>query len=211
MKLVNYQLQNQIEYLGEDKPNNFFKEYLQSILEDTSKPYYQRADYIGLSMQEIKSKIDTLSSDISELQTLKKKLSNALDIAKTQVAEIFISNGIDRIDGNIISSLTLTNATNKTKDEILIKNEDALINLGYVKFSVDVEAVEKALQTKEGKKELKKFVVLMPITVTTPAKIKVNTKRTAVNNVEAIEVDEILVIGQQMEDEYKNEYKKLVA
>ena len=211
MKLVNYQLQTQIEYLSDDKPNNFFKEYLQSILEDTSKPYYQRADYIGLSLNEIKSKIDTLSSDISELQALKKKQSNALDIAKVQVAEIFLANGIDRIDGNIISSLTLTNPTSKTKDEIIIKNEEALINLGYVKFSVDVEAVEKALQTKEGKKELKKFVDVMPITVTTPAKIKVNTKRTAVNNVEAIEVDEILVIEQQMEDEYKNEYKKLVA
>lgn len=197
MKLVNYQLQTQIEHLGEDKPNNFFKEYLQSILEDTSKPYYQRADYIGLSLNEIKSKIDTLTSDISDLQALKKKLSNALDIAKVQVAEIFIGNGIDRIDGNIISSLTLTNPTTKTKDEILIKDEKTLINLGYVKFSVDLEAVEKALQTKEGKKELKKFVDVMPITVTTPTKIKVNTKRTSVNNVEAIEVDEILVIEEQ--------------
>ena len=211
MKLINYQLQTQIEYLSDEKPNNFFKEYLQSILEDTSKPYYQRADYIGLSMQEIKSKIDTLSSDISELQARKKKLSNALEIAKVQVAEIFASNGIDRIDGNIISSLTLTNPTSKTKDEIIIKNEEALINLGYVKFSVDIEAIEKALQTKEGKKELKKYVEVMPITVTTPAKIKVNTKRVAVSNVEAIEVDEILVIEQQMEDEYKNEYKKLAA
>ena len=213
MKLVNYQLQTQIEYLGEDKPNNFFKEYLQSILEDTSKPYYQRADYIGLSMQEIKSKIDTLSSDISELQALKKKLSNALEIAKVQVAEIFASNGIDRIDGNIISSLTLTNPTTKTKDEIIIKNEEALINLGYVKFSVDLEAVEKALSTKEGKKELKKYIDVIPLTVSTPAKIKVNTKRAAVDNtqIEAIETDEILVIEQQMEDEYKNEYKKLAA
>ncbi len=197
MKLVNYQLQTQIEYLSDDKPNNFFKEYLQSILEDTSKPYYQRADYIGLSMQEIKSKIDTLTSDISDLQALKKKLSNALEIAKVQVADIFIANGIDRIDGNIISSLTLTNPTSKTKDEIIIKDEKTLINLGYVKFSVDLEAVELALQTKEGKKELKKFVDVIPITVTTPAKIKVNTKRTSVNNVEAIEVDEILVIEEQ--------------
>ena len=211
MKLINYQLQTQIEYLSDEKPNNFFKEYLQSILEDTSKPYYQRADYIGLSMQEIKSKIDTLSSDISELQALKKKLSNALEIAKVQVAEIFASNGIDRIDGNIISSLTLTNPTSKTKDEIIIKNEEALINLGYVKFSVDIEAIEKALQTKEGKKELKKYIDVIPLTVSTPAKIKVNTKRVAVSNVEAIEVDEILVIEQQMEDEYKNEYKKLAA
>ena len=107
MKLVNYQLQTQIEYLSENKINSHFKDYLKSVLQDTSKPYYQRADYIGLSLNEIKNKIDTLTSDISELQALKKKLSNALEIAKVQVAEIFFENGIDRMDGNIISSLTL--------------------------------------------------------------------------------------------------------
>ena len=41
-------------------------------------------------LNEIKSKIDTLTSDISELTSTKKKLSNALDIAKVQVAEIFL-------------------------------------------------------------------------------------------------------------------------
>ena len=210
MKLVNYQLQTQIEYLSENKINSHFKDYLKSVLQDTSKPYYQRADYIGLSLNEIKSKIDTLSSDISELQALKKKLSTALEIAKVQVAEIFLENGIDRMDGNIISSLTLTNPTSKTKDEIIIKNEDALINLGYVKFSVDLEAVEKALKTKEGKKELKKLVDVIPITVSTPAKIKVNTKRTSANNTqsEANETDEILVIEEQIKN-YQSE--KLVA
>lgn len=210
MKLINYALQTQIEYLSdENKSNNeFFKKYLQGILDDTSKPYYQRADYIGLSLNEIKNKIDTLSSDISELQALKKKLSNALDIAKIQVADIFMSNGIDRIDGNIISSLTLSNSTIKTKDEIIIKDENTLINLGYVKFSVDMEAVEKALKTKEGKKELKKFVEVMPITVTTPAKIKVNSKRVSANNSQIIETDEILVIEEQIEN-YQSE--KLVA
>ena len=208
MKLVNYQLQTQIEYLSENKINSHFKDYLKSVLQDTSKPYYQRADYIGLSLNEIKNKIDTLTSDISELQALKKKLSNALEIAKVQVAEIFFENGIDRMDGNIISSLTLSNPTNKTKDEIIIKNEDALINLGYVKFSVDLEAVEKALKTKEGKKELKKFVDVIPITVSTPAKIKVNTKRISANNTQTVETDEILVIEEQIEN-YQSE--KLVA
>ena len=210
MKLVNYQLQTQIEYLGENKTNSHFKDYLKSVLEDTSKPYYQRADYIGLSMQEIRSKIDTLSSDISDLQALKKKLNSALEIAKELTANVFLENGIDRIDGNIISSLTLTNPTSKTKDEILIKNENALINLGYVKFSVDYEAIEKALQTKEGKKELKKLVDVTPITISTPAKIKVNTKRTSVNNteIEANETDEILIIEEQIEN-YQSQ--KLVA
>jgi hypothetical protein len=210
MKLVNYQLQTQIEYLGENKTNSHFKDYLKSVLEDTSKPYYQRADYIGLSLNEIKSKIDTLTSDISDLQALKKKLNSALEIAKELTANVFLENGIDRIDGNIISSLTLTNPTSKTKDEILIKNENALINLGYVKFSVDLEAVEKALQTKEGKKELKKFVEVTPITISTPAKIKVNTKRPSANNTETEtnETDEILIIEEQIEN-YQSQ--KLVA
>jgi len=210
MKLVNYQLQTQIEYLGENKTNSHFKDYLKSVLEDTSKPYYQRADYIGLSLNEIKSKIDTLTSDISDLQALKKKLNSALEIAKELTANVFLENGIDRIDGNIISSLTLTNPTSKTKDEILIKNENALINLGYVKFSVDYEAIEKALQTKEGKKELKKFVEVTPITISTPAKIKVNTKRTSANNTEikVNETDEILIIEEQIEN-YQSQ--KLVA
>ena len=204
MKLVNYQLQTQIEYLGENKPNNFFKEYLQGILEDTSKPYYQRADYIGLSLNEIKSKIDTLTSDISDLQALKKRLNSALEIAKELTANVFLENGIDRIDGNIISSLTLTNTTSKTKDEIFIKDENAVMTLGYVKFSVDYEAIEKALTTKEGRKELKKFVDVTTLTITNPAKIKVNTKRASANNVEAVETDEILVI-----ENYQSE--KLVA
>lgn len=222
MKLVNYALQTQIEYLAEEKSNNFFKEYLQSILEDTSKPYYQRADYIGLSLNEIKNKIDTLTSDISDLQNLKKKLSNALEIAKIQVAEIFALNGIDRIDGNIISSLTITNSTSKTKDEIIIKNENALINLGYVKFSVDIEAIEKALQTKEGKKELNKLVQITPITVTTPAKVKVNLKKNSISKSDSstnyvnsipIETDEILVIEQEIKNENlsNNQSEKLLA
>ena len=205
MKLINYQLQTQIEYLSEDKSTQHFKDYIKLILEDTSKPYYQRADYIGLSLNEIKSKIDTLASDISDLQTLKKKLTSSLEIAKELTANVLVENGIDRIDGNIISSLTLTTPTSKTKDEILIKDENAVMSLGYVKFSVDIEAIEKALQTKEGKKELKKFVDIATITVSTPSKIKVNTKRVSANNtlnIEPRETDEILIIE---EEQYENQ------
>jgi hypothetical protein len=204
MKLVNYALQNQIEILSEDKPQDFFKTYLQNIIEDTSKPYYQRADYIGLSLNEIKSKIDCLTQDISELQALKKKLSTALELAKVQVADIFTANGIDRMDGNIISSITLTTSTSKEKNVITIKNESKVMALGFVSFSVDLEAVEKALLTKQGQKELKGLVEVIPMTITTPAKVKVNTKRTAANNVELKDTDEILIIEEQTQD-YKSQ------
>ena len=211
MKLVNYKLQTQMENLNESSTNIHFKDYLKSILEDTNTPYFQKADYIGLSLQEIASKIEYIGTDIRELQAYKKKLQTALALAKELVADVLIQNGVDRVDGNLISSLTLQAESISTKSDLIILDENKVMTLGYVKFSVDIEAIEKALQTKEGKKELKKYVEVMPITVTTPAKIKVNTKRVAVSNVEAIEVDEILVIEQQMEDEYKNEYKKLAA
>jgi len=55
---------------------------------------------------------------------------------------------------------------------------------------------------------LKDLVQITPITITTPAKIKVNTKRTSANNTQNVETDEILVIEQEIED-YQSE--KLVA
>ena len=145
MKLVNYQLQNQIELLTEQKSNSYFKEYLQSVLEDESKPYYQKADYVGLSLNELKNKIDFLSNDIKELQAYKKRLSSALDIAKDVTAEVFIKNGVDRIDGNIISSITLSKPSTKTKDTLTITDENEVMKMGYVKFEPDTESILKGM------------------------------------------------------------------
>ena len=177
MKLVNYQLQTQIEYLSPEKSTQFFSEYIRSVLEDDSKSYYQKADYVGLSLQELKEKIDTLSQDIQELQKLKKKLSLSLDMAKEITAAVFLKNGVDRIDGNIISSLTLTKPTTKTQTAITIENPVAVMELGYIKYEPDLEAIEKAMETEDGAKELGEYVTRTSTTVTVPAKIKVNVKR----------------------------------
>ena len=87
------------------------------------------------------------------------------------------------------------------------------MTLGYVKFSVDIDAVEKALATKEGRKELKKFVDVTTLTITNPAKIKVNTKRASANNTEteAKETDEILVIEEEIGNLENYQSQKLVA
>ncbi|WP_323589221.1 hypothetical protein [Aliarcobacter butzleri] len=190
MKLVNYALQQQIEYLSEEKSKQHFKEYLQSILEDTSTPYFQRCDYVGLSLNELKSKIDTLTKDISELQEYKKKLSSALDIAKELTAEVFINNGIDRIDGNIISSLTLTKPSITTKNKITILKSNELMRLGYVKFSVDDEAIARVVEeNSDALKELESYISIEKIETVNPVKVKVNIKR-VVNNITT--TDEIL-------------------
>ena len=177
MKLLNYQLQTHIESLSGAKSTKYFGDYIRTILQDTTKPYYQRADYVGLSLQEIKSKIDTLSSDIKELQNLKKRLSDSLEIAKEIIASVFLENGVDRIDGNIISSLTLTLQASKTQTELKIFDAEALMRLGYIKYAPDTEAIERALMNEEEAKELEALAVLESTTLTTPSKIKVNAKR----------------------------------
>ena len=181
MKLVNYKLQTQMENLNEDSTNQYFKDYLKSILEDSNTPYFQKADYIGLSLQEIASKIEYIGTDIKELQAYKKKLQTALALAKELVADVFISNGVDRVDGNLISSLTLQAESISTKSDVVILDENKVMGLGYVKFTPDIEAIKIAINTAKGKKELEGLVSVITETTTIKPKVKVNSKK-AINN-----------------------------
>ena len=181
MKLVNYKLQTQMENLNEDSTNQYFKEYLKSILEDSNTPYFQKADYIGLSLQEIASKIECIGTDIRELQAYKKKLQTALSLAKELVADVLIQNGVDRVDGNYISSLTLQAESKSTKTDLIILDENRVMGLGYVKFSPNIEAIKIALETSKGKIELEGLVSVITETTTIKPKIKVNSKK-AINN-----------------------------
>ena len=180
MKLVNYKLQTQMENLNEDSTNQYFKEYLKSILE-ANTPYFQKADYIGLSLQEIASKIEYIGTDIRELQAYKKKLQTALALAKELVADVFISNGVDRVDGNLISSLTLQAESTSSKTDLIILDENKVMTLGYVKFTPDIEAIKIAINTAKGKKELEGLVSVITETTTIKPKVKVNSKK-AINN-----------------------------
>ena len=203
MKLVNYKLQTQMENLNEDSTNQYFKEYLKSILE-ANTPYFQKADYIGLSLQEIASKIEYIGTDIRELQAYKKKLQTALTLAKELVADVLIQNGVDRVDGNFISSLTLQAESISTKSDVVILDENKVMGLGYVKFTPDIEAIKIALQTSKGKKELEGLVSVITETTTIKPKVKVNSKKQkdATNKSVTLEI----VVNESNNEEYSEDY-----
>ena len=181
MKTTNYRLQTEIENLKPSSQKDWFKNYVREILE-SKKPFFSKADYIGLSFQELQNKIDYLSSDIKELQQLKKTLTEAKTIAQEATASVLAEYGIDCIDGTAISSLTITPSKIKTKDKLVITNPDALMELGYVKVILDEKAVAEAMSTIEGMDEIDKFVEVSVTTEEVPARIKVNTKRGSINN-----------------------------
>lgn len=186
MKTTNYRLQTEIEHLTPTSQRDWFKNYVREILE-SDKAYHVKADYIGLSFQELQNKIDYLSSDIKELQQLKKTLTEAKTIAQEATASVLTEYGIDRIDGTAISSLTITPAKIKTKDKMVITDPYALMALGYTKVTVDEDAVKAAMSTIEGMDEIDKFVEVSVTTEEVPARIKINAKRNSANN-EAIEL-----------------------
>lgn len=181
MKTTNYRLQTEIENLTPTSQRAWFESYIREVLE-SDKPYYAKADYIGLSFQELQNKIDYIASDIKELQQLKKKLTDAKQIAQEVTASVLQEYGIDRLDGTAISSLTITPAKEKEKERLEIVDEDALIQLGYAKVTVDKEAVMEAMKTLETMDEIDPYVVVFAEKETIPAKLKINPRKGSVNN-----------------------------
>lgn len=126
----------------------WFKNKLRIVLE-SDKPYYTKADYIGLSIQEIQNKIDYLSDDIKEMSALKKSLSDAKSVALEAIATVLSEYGIDRLDGTVISSITITPKKTKLAETFKIIDEQALIQLGYCSVVVDEQAVREAMSSLE--------------------------------------------------------------
>ena len=78
--------------------------------------------------------------------------------------------------------------SNMPKDEIRILDENALMDLGYVKFSID-EALKADINAGKAD-ELKDFVEVSTTYSVVPTKIKVNKKRSGLKALE--QTDEIL-------------------
>ena len=194
INIKKYRLQTEMENL---KIGNveWFKSYVRDVLE-SDKPYYEKADYIAYSINQVQNKIDYVSNEIKELQDLKKSLATSKELAMEITASVLAEYGIDKLEGANISSITITPEKSKTENVIFIKDEKAVIQLGFVSFIPDYEAIEKTLTTNNGIicDELKQYVEVNKITTTTQSKIKINNKRNSSTNIN--QVDEILVVEE---------------
>jgi uncharacterized protein YoxC len=191
MELKKYRLQTEMENLKQEN-EEWFKDYVRGVLE-SNKPYFEKADYIAYSINQISNKIDYISNEIKELQELKKSLNNSKELAMQITASILTNEyGISKLESGVaISSITVTPEKSKTLQVITIKNEEAVLGLGYVSFIPDYSAIEVDLvkKSKAELKELMQFIEVNTITETIPEKIKINNKK-AVNSTKS---DEIII------------------
>ena len=191
MEIKKYRLQTEMENLKEGN-EEWFKDYVRGVLE-SNKPYFEKADYIAYSINQISNKLDYISNEIKELQELKKFLSNSKEMAMQITASILTNEyGISKLESGVaISSITITPEKSKTSQVITIKNEQAVLGLGYVSFIPDYSAIEVDLanKSKAELKDLMQFIEVNTITEITPQKIKINNKK-AVNPQKS---DEIII------------------
>ena len=191
MEIKKYRLQTEMENLKEGN-EEWFKDYVRGVLE-SNKPYFEKADYIAYSINQISNKLDYISNEIKELQELKKFLSNSKELAMQITASILTNEyGISKLESGVaISSITITPEKSKTSQVITIKNEQAVLGLGYVTFIPDYSAIEVDLanKSKAELKDLMQFIEVNTITEITPQKIKINNKK-AVNPQKS---DEIII------------------
>lgn len=101
------------------------------------------ADYVYRAINNIDSGLSRIKEAIAELKSIEKDMKDQKEIIKTGTSRWLSSNGVTKLQGDIVSSLTVSEKTSSY--ELIITNEESLINAGYFKMSVDETAVKNAL------------------------------------------------------------------
>jgi len=158
-----------------------FKEEIKNLLEDKNKKEFEKADLIAEMFLDIDEKIDYLKSQIKLLNTIKKQLETSKQKAKEIIAEIFEEYGIDRLNGVIVSSLTITPSKEEVKEHIVVKDEEALIKLGYAK--VDDKKLKEALYT-DKYNEIESYIDIELKNVFKPSTLKINKRKIQIPQLE---------------------------
>jgi hypothetical protein len=99
-------------------------------------------DYIGRSLDNIDNSKERVAQAIKELQAIKKQFENQEEVIKVGVAKWLGDNGIDRIEGDLVSSITTYEKA--SSHEVIIDNE-ADIDVVYCKLVPDKTKIKQAI------------------------------------------------------------------
>lgn len=100
-------------------------------------------DYIGFALENIESAKDRIKNAINELRQVSKGLDDQAEIIKAGVSDWMTSNGVEKLKGDRISSISVFDK--KESKELVIDSEEAVINAGYFKMVADKTAAKEAL------------------------------------------------------------------
>ena len=168
-----------ISSLHNDNPEtqSWFYEAVIGTLEDQHLPSFSKADRIAEVFSDLEMKLTYLKEQQQMMQQLRKQLDHARSNAKAQAAKALKSFGVDKIEGVLVSSITIQPSNQNSKMSLEITDPQALIDTGYFTVSVDEDAVREALSSADRRAEVEDYVRVTIETTEKPESIRINKRR----------------------------------
>lgn len=176
-KLTRYRFEAAVQDATEFSKEYLRQEYIDVL--ESNKPYQKKCDYIGFSLLSIEEKISLLDDEIQNLKDYKQRLKEAQEIALCVGAKVFSSYGITKIEGAGISSITVTNATQTSKLELTVLNEEAFIQQGFYKKVLDEKKILEYYANNDYKEFILEHASVEPVIYIKPSRLRINKRRSA--------------------------------
>ncbi len=146
-------------------------EWKMKVLEEQGRPIEESlSDYIGFSLDNLNRSIDAKKFYIDELKALIKKDEEQINLIKTDGVKFLDNLGVDRLNGHIVSSVTISKERPaQTKEKQVLK------------YLLPKDEIEQFL-IDTGKAEMETIITE---TKDIPRKIRVTQRR--VKNIEIVE------------------------
>lgn len=172
-------LEQELVGLHNDSSSNkdWFYDSVVAILENSNISHYKKSDTIAEIFTSLDSKIDYVKEQQKLLANMKKQLELARTNGKEQVAKALGSFGISKLEGLAYSSITVSEATQKTSTKLLVLDEKALLHAGFFTVILDTKAVEEALLSADQKNEVEQYSDIEITTIDKPASIRINKRK----------------------------------
>lgn len=181
MHLTTHSSKLELELVGlhNDSPSSkeWFYDSIIAILENQNISHYKKSDSIAEIFVSLDSRIDYIKEQQKLLASLKKQLELARINGKEQVAKAIDSFGITKIEGLAYSSITVSEATQKSSSKLLVLDEKALLHAGFFTVVLDTKAVEEALLSADQRHEVEQFADIEISTIDKPASIRINKRK----------------------------------
>lgn len=175
MKTTRYHLERVVESTSITNLD-YVKDEIKYVLE-SNKDYRTKADYLGYSICTLDDKVKSIDEQINELKELKQRIKNAKALVLEIGAKVFAEFGIEKIEGNGISSITVSKELISSKTVLNVINTQALIDAGFYIKTIDEKAILESFNNDDYKELILANAEVLTTKTVTPSKLRVNKRR----------------------------------
>lgn len=100
------------------------------------------ADYVGFAIQNIEGAVERIETQIKLMQEIRSRAKEQIDLIKIGVAQWLGENGVDKLQGDIISSISVFD---KAPTQDVIVDDEQALDVSYFKLVPDKTAIKKAI------------------------------------------------------------------